>query len=345
MNLWIVFLTGLTTGGLTCLAVQGGLLASCIAQRTQQGIAEQLEAKSKIFPILAFLLTKLVAYTILGGLLGYFGSVVQLKLQVQAAMQLFAGLFMLATAANILHLHPIFRYVIIQPPRFITRFIRNEAKSQDIFAPALLGFMTIFIPCGTTQAMMVLAITSGNPLLGALILFAFTVGTTPIFFSLAYFTTRLGSILHAKFMRFAAYGVAVLGILAVNTGLTISGSPITLSTVKQEVVSTLTIQDGVLAGITASAVNGVQEATIQVYPTSYTPNNLTVKAGIPVKLNLVTNGVYGCTRAFTIPKLGYQKILPETGTETVEFTPNEVGPMRFTCSMGMFSGTINVVEG
>ena len=36
MNLWTVFLTGLFTGGLTCLAVQGGLLASTIAQREEE---------------------------------------------------------------------------------------------------------------------------------------------------------------------------------------------------------------------------------------------------------------------------------------------------------------------
>jgi len=31
MNLFAIFLTGLTTGGLSCLAMQGGLLASVIA--------------------------------------------------------------------------------------------------------------------------------------------------------------------------------------------------------------------------------------------------------------------------------------------------------------------------
>ncbi len=32
-NLLAIFLTGLITGGLTCMAVQGGLLAATIAQR------------------------------------------------------------------------------------------------------------------------------------------------------------------------------------------------------------------------------------------------------------------------------------------------------------------------
>lgn len=37
MNLWVIFLTGLTVGGLTCLAVQGGLLASVIAAKESEG--------------------------------------------------------------------------------------------------------------------------------------------------------------------------------------------------------------------------------------------------------------------------------------------------------------------
>jgi hypothetical protein len=31
MDLWVIFLTGLTTGGLSCLVVQGGLLATAIS--------------------------------------------------------------------------------------------------------------------------------------------------------------------------------------------------------------------------------------------------------------------------------------------------------------------------
>lgn len=33
MNPWAVFITGLTTGGLTCVAVQGGLLMGYLANR------------------------------------------------------------------------------------------------------------------------------------------------------------------------------------------------------------------------------------------------------------------------------------------------------------------------
>ena len=40
MDLWLIFLTCLTVGGLTCLAVQGGLLASIIAAREEEDFEE-----------------------------------------------------------------------------------------------------------------------------------------------------------------------------------------------------------------------------------------------------------------------------------------------------------------
>src|SRR6185369_10852669 len=45
----VAFITGLTTGGLSCLAVQGGLLASSLARQVEQDYLEQatLNHKSK----------------------------------------------------------------------------------------------------------------------------------------------------------------------------------------------------------------------------------------------------------------------------------------------------------
>jgi sulfite exporter TauE/SafE len=98
---------------------------------------------------------------------------------------------MFATAMNLLNVHPIFRYVSFQPPKILQRLIRNTTKSKTLFAPGLLGFLTIFIPCGVTQAMEVIAINTGSPLQGALILLAFVLGTSPLFALLGIATAKL----------------------------------------------------------------------------------------------------------------------------------------------------------
>lgn len=351
MNLWAVFATGLTVGGLTCLAVQGGLLATTIAQKEEEKLKEKVLRRGSgqagnALPILSFLIAKLVAYTILGFLLGWFGSIFQLSLTANVILQFAVGIFMIATALNLLNAHPIFRYFIIQPPRFLTRLVRKQSKSKDIFAPALLGAFTVFIPCGTTQAMMALAIASGNPLLGASILFAFTLGTSPVFFILGYLATRLGDALHQKFMKTAAYAIILLAVFNLNNALALTGSSFTLDRIWRNVYCTLYFCDDSVAFAKDTNVLGQTDnnVTINIEQAGYSPDNLAVKAGSTVTLNLVNKSGGGCTQAFTIPRLGIQKVVPLGQSDKIQFTaPSEQGELAFMCGMGMFRGVINVI--
>lgn len=336
INLWAIFLTGLLTGGLTCLAVQGGLLAATIAQREEERIKEKMLRQGSAqagnaLPILTFLGAKLVAYTILGLLLGWFGSLFQLSLTAQIIMQFAVAIFMIGTALNILNVHPIFRYFVIQPPKFLTRIVRKQSKSKNLFAPGLLGAFTVFIPCGTTQAMMALAIASANPLRGASVLFAFVLGTSPLFFILGYFATKLGEAWHKKFMKVAAGALILLAFFNLNGALALSGLSISIGSPQT-------------TELPQPSAQAVDEATIEFTENSYSPQNITVKAGSTVKLNLVNNIGQGCIQAFTIPKLGIQKVVRVGTTDSVEFTaPKQPGQLAFMCGMGMYRGIINVI--
>jgi sulfite exporter TauE/SafE len=346
MNLWAIFTTGLFVGGLTCMAVQGGLLATTIANREEEKLKKKTKSTGNALPILSFLIAKLVAYTVLGFLLGWFGSLFQLSLTTQIILQFGVGIFMIGTALNLVNVHPIFRYFVIQPPRFLTRLVRKKSKSNDVFAPAILGAFTVFIPCGTTQAMMALAIASGNPLLGASILFAFTLGTSPVFFTLGYLATKLGDAMQQKFIKVAAYAIILLAIFNLNNTLALSGSDFTLDRIWKSAYCTLYFCDDspVFANAQISESGTVSNATVSIEGAGYSPNNFSVKAGSKVKLNLVNNGGGGCTQAFTIPRLGIQKVVPLGASDTITFTaPSEPGQLAFMCGMGMFRGIINVI--
>ncbi len=343
-----IFLTGLITGGLTCLAVQGGLLAATIAQREEERLKEKV-TKGNAIPILSFLLAKLAAYTVLGFLLGWLGSAFQLSLSARTILQFVIAGFMIGTALNILEVHPIFRYFVIQPPRFLTRLVRKQSKSQDMFAPALLGAFTVFIPCGTTQAMMALAIASGNPLYGAAILFVFVLGTSPVFFLLGYFATKLGDAMHQQFMKFAAYAIIVLAVFNANNALALTGSNFTLDNMWNGFWCTVSFCDSSPIQTTQAASRqgsekATNEATINIEAAGYNPNNVTVKAGSQVTLHLINSGGGGCTQSFVIPKLGLSKIVPLGNSDTLRFTaPSEPGNIAFMCGMGMYRGVINVI--
>ncbi|MGI8420516.1 MAG: sulfite exporter TauE/SafE family protein [Candidatus Levyibacteriota bacterium] len=338
MNLWAIFITGLTVGGLSCMVVQGGLLTATIAQREQEKLKKRTLTTGNSLPILMFLLAKLFAYTILGFVLGSLGAAFTWSITATVIMQLVVVVFMVGTALNILNVHPVFRYFVIQPPHFLTRIIRKKSKSDDFFALALLGAFTVAIPCGATQAMMALAIASGNPLMGAAILFVFILGTSPVFFLLGYFTTKLGDTLQQKFMKFAAVVIILLAIFNANNTLALTGSNFTLENIANGFYCTVSYCNDL------PIQTPVSSAAITIEDSGYLPNHLTVKAGSPVTIQLKNNNGTGCTQSFTIPSLGVQKVVPVGSTGTLTFTaPQKAGPIAFMCSMGMYRGTINVI--
>lgn len=345
-NLWVVFLTGLTVGGLTCLAVQGGLLASVIAAREEKEIEARKNIKNSLWPVGIFVIAKLVAYTLLGFLLGAFGGALNISQGVQIWMQGIAGIYMVAVALNLLNIHPFFRYVVFQPPRFLTKLVRNQSKSKDLFAPGLLGAMTIFIPCGTTLAMEALAISSGNAFSGMLIMFFFVLGTIPLFFGLGSLTSILGDKFRARFLKLAAILVLYLGITSVNGALVASGSPFSLQNLYANSPIEISLGGGTNERVEVADTtveNGVQTASIEINSKGYSPTYLRVKQGVPLNLSLVSKDAYNCAAAFRIPSLKIGKNVQPNTTEVISFTPQQKGKIAFTCSMGMYTGVIEVI--
>jgi uncharacterized protein len=333
-----VFLTGLLAGGLSCMAVQGGLLAATIAQSHETKLKEQARY-GNARPILIFLLAKIVAYTLLGFVLGWIGSTLQYSLTVQVILQIAVAIFMLGTALHLLKVHPIFRYFIIQPPYFIAKRIRKESRSKSIFAPAILGAFTVFIPCGTTQAMMALSIASGNPFWGATILFAFVLGTSPIFFLLGYFTSKITQSTRAAFTKFAAIVLFTLALFNLNNAVALTGAPFTLDSVARNTwcVISYCFED-------ESFAVPRNQAEITINAAGYTPGNLAIPAGEEVTLRLTNVDSNNCAQSFTIPQIGVKQIVPPGTSQTVKFTaPKEPGQLSFMCSMGMYKGTIRVI--
>ena len=343
MDLWLIFLTGLTVGGLTCLAVKGGLLASVIAAREEEDFEEKSFKKHNLKPVLAFLTTKLLAHIALGFILGAFGGALALSDNTRVIMQLLAGAYMIAIALNLLNVHPIFRYVIIQPPRFLTKMVHSTSKSKDIFAPAMLGALTIFIPCGTTLAMEAFAISSGSPILGGAIMATFVLGTFPLFLGLGFLTTFLGDTFKARFFKLAGVLVMYLGVTTFNSSLVLAGSPVTLQTIRDAIPISIDLSGGLMGESFVKLINGVQVVDLTVAPTSYYPNYIQVQSGVPLRLNLNSTGGLGCTSQFRIPTLGIKQNVPQNGTAVVEFIPSMKGKLTFTCSMGMYSGIIDVI--
>ena len=83
-----------------------------------------------------------------------------------------------------------------------------------------------------------------------------------------------------------------------------------------------------------------QKVVLGLKDFNYYPNTIKVKANKPVSISL-DKSVYGCLRDFTIREFGIRKYL-RTPSDTVEITPTKPGGYRFSCSMGMGTGTLIV---
>ena len=344
-QLVVAFITGITTGGLSCLAVQGGLLASSLAHQIEQDYVEQAADKKQkqktavrtnsAFPIFLFLVAKLVAYTLLGALLGWLGSYLTLSPMTRAMLMIAIGIFMIGNALRMFNVHPIFRYFSVEPPKVITRYIRRTAKGTDTATPLFLGALTVFIPCGVTQAMMATALGTGSVAMGAALMFAFILGTSPVFFIVAYLTTELGSRLEKFFMRFVAVVLLILGFVTLNGGLNVLGSPLSFENLTRSRLPAQSESTPVADSVPTDKI------ILYVKSDGYFPVTLKAPSDKAFTLNLVTNKTYSCARDFVIPALNYYQLLPDTGSVQVNVPAQKKGStLFFTCSMGMYTGQI-----
>jgi hypothetical protein len=188
--------------------------------------------------------------------------------------------------------------------------------------------------------MMAAALGTGSLAMGAALMLAFTLGTSPVFFIVAYLTTELGARLEKFFMRFVAAVVLILGLVTANSGLNILGSPLSFQNLTRNLLPS---NGGSQAVAQSSQPSAVAEGEVVLYVQNegYFPQTLSAPAGKDFTLNLVTDQTYSCSRDFVIPALDYYELLPDTGTVKVSIPAQERGStLFFTCSMGMYTGRI-----
>lgn len=358
--------TGLLAGGASCAAVQGGLLAGAVTRRRTPAPVRATRKSSRtasrsapaappagtpLAPVGAFLAGKLVSHTLLGGLLGVFGSALQPSPRTQAGLLLAAGLLMVLFALDLFGVKWVGRLLPRMPASF-GRLMRRSAKTDSVATPALIGFATVLVPCGVTLSMELLAVTSGSAVAGAAVMAGFVVGTVPLFAALGYVFRRSSQALSGKLGVLT--GVVVLAVAAWTMGSALQaggwvsfGSP-----GKQPVASGPFLVEGGDGsgdgnGGTATAesapvrVDASGKQTVILTVTDfYLPTQFTAKAGVPTTLVLRGKDSGGCARAFTIPELGVQEIVKRDGDTEIDLGTRKPGTLRFSCAMGMQTGAI-----
>jgi len=320
----VLFIVGVLTS-LHCVGMCGGIMLSQSLSKKSKNRFEAIQ------PALLYNIGRVISYTILGGLIGALGSVFTLSIAAKAAVQIFAGAFMIIMGLNMAGFSA-FRKFQIKLPQFACK-----AKSKS-GSPLIVGLLNGLMPCGPLQTMQLFALGTGSAAKGALAMFVFSIGTVPLMLTFGALSGLLSKGYTKKILKFSGVLIIVLGLIMGNRGLALAGiniNPITAfasnsAGSSNPYVAKATLQDGIqIINMTADN-NG------------YAPNAFYVQKGIPVRWIIDGKELNSCNNAIVARGLNLERKIKK-GENIIEFTPGDKD-INFSCWMGMISGVIKVVD-
>ena len=320
-----VFILGLVASTSTCMATSGALFMSTVGKLNRR----DLSFKENILPAVSFNTGRVLSYGAFGFLAGLLGKTAAQSFQLGSLLTLFVSIFMILIGLNMLKL---ISFSFLSGHSF-TKSLFEKLEGRLIKSPKktafFLGAITYLLPCGFTQSVQLYALGLANPVQSALIMMIFAIGTIPALLMIGFASSFTRSSYYPIFSKAMGAIIFIIGISYFSNFLTLHG-----------IVFDKPSSNAVSSNVTVK--NGYQEVKMSVTSRGYTPNYFTIKKGLPVKWVINGENVFGCQGSLQSPSLGLRKTL-ESGPNTVEFTPRDTGPIFFSCSMGMFKGSFNVI--
>jgi uncharacterized protein len=327
MSYGLIFVIGLVASVSSCLAVTGGLMVALAAEYNQAN--EKLSDQQRIVPLVYFNVGRLISYTLLGGVVGAIGSALTLSAPVTGALTLLAAAVMILLGLHMLRIIPSLSTILPGLPRAFSERIQKVASGNTKRAAFALGALTFFLPCGFTQALQLYVLGKASFTVGALTMLAFALGTLPALVSLSAISSFARGAFQKHFMRFAGAAVVLLGLMNIQSGLVLSN---------QGTAPSVAATETKIPGAAEIAQSGdAQRITMKVVGLDYQPNQFTVKVGQPVQWWIDGSEAEGCGRLLIAPQLGIRKILSDSSTTLISFTPTRTGEFPFNCGMGMMT--------
>ena len=347
MSYGMLFVVGLLTS-VHCISMCGGINLS-------QSISGNSDSKA-IWPSLRYNAGRVVSYTVIGFVLGGIGMLITgqngvgVSTGLQGVLKIFAGVLMVIMGINMLNLFPWLRYLQIRLPKKLVSFITKKRIGEK--RPFIIGLLNGLMPCGPMQSMQIIALGSGNPIVGAASMFVFSVGTVPLMLGLGTIVSAIGKKYTKAVMYAGAVLVSVLGFVMISQGLNLSGVNATsINQVASKETQEAPVEDEA-ADDSSSLLNtavlsgdGAYQEVKSNLELGYYPE-ITVYSGVPVKwtINADERSITGCNYRMILNQYGLSHdFVP--GENIIEFTPGDVGTVDYTCWMGMISGRINVIDG
>lgn len=332
ISYWLILLIGFLVS-FHCVGMCGGLVVTYSA-----GLAAKNEDKKVGFSRGHFQYNfgRLISYTAIGGILGGIGSFFAVNPSFSGVVMLLAGVFMILMAVALFTNFKALEKLTPRMPQFIAQFLYSQRHTKKPKGPFVIGLLNGFMPCGPLQAMQLYALGTGSFTRGALSMAVYAAGTIPLMFGFGAFISMLSNQYIKKVMKFSAVVVGILGLIMFNRGLINFGWGIRSFIPASAVSQTEYIIEG--------NVTEYQIVRMELTYRGYNPNVLYVKKGIPVRWIIDVKQMSGCTDEIHMPDFNIKKPL-QYGENIIEFTPTEVGEIKFSCWMRMVWGKFIVTEG
>jgi uncharacterized protein len=325
------FLFGLLAGASSCAALVGGLVLSMSKQWS-----EIYGDDRSSLPHLSFNAGRMISFALLGSVLGAVGGFLSISPNVYAVITIGVAVMMIMLALQMLGVKAFQKFQLTMP-KALTRYVADETNFKGKYMPFVLGALTFFLPCGFTITAQGMALASGSAFQGGLIMLAFALGTVPMLVIIGLTSAKLSNLprLSGRFLKIAGVIVLVFAGYMINSQLNVLG----VSSVNDVGIRA----DSEDAGDLVPLVDGVQVMEMEADASTYTPNYFKVRAGVPVRWEITNTGVSGCTNAIISRGLFDGEISIDDDVVSKEFTAEEPGTYKFSCWMGMVTGTIEVV--
>lgn len=339
-------LVGLAAGFSTCMALVGGLVLGVSARFAAR--YPQATAAERFRPHLLFNLGRILAFFMLGGVVGAIGSIFGLSGSAFGLLTIAVGIVMIVMGLQLTGLFPRLSLTRMALPLALSKKLGLDARKTRQYSgwnTALLGALTFFLPCGFTQAMQLVAISSGSAATGALVMGLFAIGTTPGLLAIGGLTSLVRGDRAKHIFRFVGVMVIALAFYNIVGGVRLTGLQMPRSTAPQ--VSQLESQP--VAPIAASKQTTSDQISPVVLRATYSlqngiqPTNFAVETGKSYVLEIdpQDNGE-GCMSTVMIPGLYADPQLLEKGKLLkIPFVAKKQGTYKLVCAMGLpFGATI-----
>ena len=340
MDFLPMFATGLVTS-VHCVAMCGTLVLTYTMRDGSQG-----SWGVRMGTHATYQGAKVLSYMAVGLLLGLLGSAVDIG-GIRGWVTIAAGLFMILLGLNLTGVFPWLNYLIPRPPKALVRAIaktrkkavdESEEGGYHLVTPLIFGLLTGLMPCGPLQAAQLYAAGTGSPSRGLVAMLGFGLGTMPLMLAFGTVSSMLTGAFKRRMMYVAAAIVMVLGLVMLNRGALIVGSPVTFQTVQEAFIG---VPEQELAELTRGS-DGVAEVNLTIRNVRFEPSTIALPQSEPVRLIVDRQEDAACSDEIRIPQLGVFEELPPFATTVIDLPPAAGGRYTLTCGMGMMSGVVVV---